>query len=119
MSVPHPIADHFQLRQQIFIRDTWNNQRIASLNVGLSHKVKDFSGRYRFAVVRVPEVHTARPRQLIGEGGEEETQRPRDDYVVIEVHVEGNQDDRVSDSCRNFKMRKSSVLTLFYKNVNC
>lgn len=70
------------------------------------NKIKDLCCPYCFAIVRVPEVHAARPRQLIGEGGEEETQGPCDDYVIIEVHVEGDQDDRVPNSCKDFPKEK-------------
>lgn len=55
----------------------------------------------RFAKDRVPRVVTQRPRQVTGERGEEEPQRPSDDHVVVEVDVECDQDDRVADTWRS------------------
>lgn len=52
---------------------------------------------YRTTTGRVPGVVAGGPRQRVGEGGEEEAQRPGDDHVVVEVHVEGDQHHRVAD----------------------
>lgn len=53
---------------------------------------------YRAAGRRVPLVIAVGPRQQSGEGSEEEAQCPRDDHVVVEVHVESDQDHRVTDT---------------------
>lgn len=52
---------------------------------------------YRTTIGRVPGVVAGGPRQRVGEGGEEEAQRPGDDHVVVEVHVEGDQHHRIAD----------------------
>lgn len=54
---------------------------------------------HRSASRRVPLVVAVGPGQHGGEGREEEAQRPRDDHVVVEVHVERDQHHRVPDTC--------------------
>lgn len=54
------------------------------------------------AVGAVPRVVAVDPRQLAGEGGEEVEQGPGDDDVVVEAHVEGNEDDCKAHTCRTF-----------------
>ena len=51
------------------------------------------------AVWCVPRVVARRPRQVGGEGGEEVVEGPRDDHVVEEVRVEGDQHDGAADTC--------------------
>lgn len=43
------------------------------------------------------------PRQLSGEGGEEVEQGPGDDDVVVEAHVEGNEDHCKAHTCQMFR----------------
>lgn len=47
---------------------------------------------------RVPRVVAGRPRQVDTERREEVVERPRDDHVVKEVRIEGDQHDRASDA---------------------
>lgn len=54
------------------------------------------------AVGAVPRVVAVDPRQLAGEGGEEVEQGPGDDDVVVEAHVEGNEDDCKAYTCQMF-----------------
>lgn len=54
---------------------------------------------HRPAVGGVPGVVAGGPGQHARERGEEEPQGPSYDHVVVEVDVEGDQDDGVSDSC--------------------
>ena len=50
------------------------------------------------ALRRVPRVVTGGPRQLARERREEVVERPRDDHVVVEVRIEGDQHHRVADA---------------------
>lgn len=43
------------------------------------------------------------PRQLSGEGGEEVEQGPGDDDVVVEAHIEGNEDHCKAHTCQTFR----------------
>lgn len=43
------------------------------------------------------------PRQLSGEGGEEVEQGPGDDHVVVEAHIEGNEDHCKAHTCQTFR----------------
>lgn len=54
------------------------------------------------AVGTVPRVVAVDPRQLAGEGGEEVEHGPGDDDVVVEAHVEGNEDDCKAHTCQMF-----------------
>lgn len=47
---------------------------------------------------RIPRVIAAGPRQQRGERGEEVAKGPGDDYVVVEIDVKCDEDDRVSDT---------------------
>lgn len=51
------------------------------------------------AVGTVPRVVAVDPGQLGGEGGEEVEQGPGDDNVVVEAHVEGNEDHCKAYTC--------------------
>lgn len=53
---------------------------------------------YRATERRVPGIVTTGPRQHVGEGGEEKAKSPGNDHVVVEVDVEGDQNDGVSYS---------------------
>lgn len=53
---------------------------------------------YRAAEGRIPGVVAASPRQHVREGSEEEAESPGDDHVVVEIDVEGDQNDGVSYS---------------------
>lgn len=55
------------------------------------------------AVGAVPGVVAVDPGQLAVEGGEEVEQGPGDDDVVVEAHVEGDEDDREPDACRTHR----------------
>ena len=52
------------------------------------------------AVGAVPGVVAVDPGQLAGEGREEVEQGPGDDHVVVEAHVQRDQDHRVAHACR-------------------
>lgn len=62
------------------------------------------------AVGAVPRVVAVDPRQLAGEGGEEVEQGPGDDDVVVEAHVEGNEDDCKAHTCQTFTEAEKTEL---------
>ena len=51
------------------------------------------------AVGAVPGVVAVDPGQLAGEGREEVEQRPGDDHVVVEAHVQRDEDHREAHAC--------------------
>lgn len=58
---------------------------------------------YRLAEIRIPVVVTGGPWQDVRERSQKKSQRPRDNHVVIEVHVKRNQNHRVTDACEAVK----------------
>ena len=54
--------------------------------------------RWDCAVFTVPLVIAVEPRQLTGAGGEQVVQGPGYDDIVVEAHVQGNDDDRVANT---------------------
>lgn len=52
------------------------------------------------AVFRVPLVVAASPGQFVGDGGEEEEERVRDEHVVVSVDEQQHCQDCVADSWR-------------------
>lgn len=58
---------------------------------------------YRLAENRIPIVVTRGPWQDVRKRSQKESQRPRDNHVVIEVHVKRNQNHRVTDTCEAMK----------------
>jgi len=47
---------------------------------------------------RIPRIVASGPWQHRGERGKEVAKRPGDDYIVVEIDVKCDQDDRVSDT---------------------
>ena len=61
------------------------------------------------AVGAVPGVVAVDPGQLAGEGREEVEQGPGDDHVVVEAHVQRDQDHRVAHACTQTLLCFSSL----------
>lgn len=57
------------------------------------------NNKYRLAIGRVPVVVARNPRQIVGERCEEESQAPCNDDIVEEIHVKGDQHNRISNAC--------------------
>jgi len=47
----------------------------------------------------IPVVVARGPRQDVRKRGQKEPQRPRDDHVIVEVHVKRDQNHRVTNAC--------------------
>lgn len=69
---------------------------------------------YRSAVGRVPRVVASRPREQVGERGEEEAQGPGYYHIVVEINVEGYQDYGVTYSWKQFKNITEYLSFLIY-----